>query len=152
VVIYGRSQDEAELRAQELSEERGLTMIHPFDDPLVIAGQGTIGLELLKQLPAIDTALVPLSGGGLIAGIAVALKSGNRAIRIVGVSMERAPVMARSLAAGKPLQIEEETTLADSLQGGIGLDNRYTFRIVQELVDDVGLRGGDCGGNGLCPL
>ncbi len=137
VIIHGRSQDEAELRAKELSDERGLTMIHPFDDPWVIAGQGTIGLELLKQLPAIDTALVPLSGGGLIAGIAVALKSGNRAIRVVGVSMERAPVMARSLTVGKPVQIEEETTLADSLQGGIGLDNRFTFRIVQELVDGV---------------
>lgn len=137
VIVHGQSQDEAEERARLLSEERGLTLIHPFDDPLVIAGQGTIGLELMQDLPALDTVIVPLSGGGLISGIALALKSTNPAIRVVGVSMERAPAMAESLAAGKPVQIAEETTLADSLQGGIGLENHYTFRMVGELVDDV---------------
>ena len=137
VVIEGQSQDEAETRAYELAENRGLTMIHPFDDPYVIAGQGTIGLELLRAQPDLDTVVVPLSGGGLIAGIALALKSADRAIRVIGVSMERAPVMVLSLAAGKPIQVAEEPTLADSLQGGIGLDNRYTFRMVREYVDDV---------------
>jgi threonine dehydratase len=137
VIIHGRSQDEAEVRANRLAKERGLTMIHPFDDPRVIAGQGTIGLELIQDLPALDTVLVPLSGGGLIAGIALALKSSNPAIRVVGVSMERAPAMAESLAAGNPVQIQEETTLADSLQGGIGRENQYTFRMVRNLVDDV---------------
>jgi threonine dehydratase len=81
--------------------------------------------------------LVPLSGGGLIAGIALALKSSNPAIRVTGISMERAPVMARSLAAGKPLEMPEEMTLADSLQGGIGLHNQYTFNMVRDLVDEV---------------
>jgi threonine dehydratase len=137
VIVHGQSQDEAEARARQLTQERGLTLIHPFDDPAIIAGQGTIGLELLQELPAVDSVLVPLSGGGLIAGIALALKSTNPAIRVVGVSMERAPVMARSLAAGKPLALPEEPTLADSLQGGIGLDNRYTFRLVRQLVDDI---------------
>ena len=137
VIIHGQSQDEAELRARQLADERGLTLIHPFDDPFVIAGQGTIGLELLQALPDVDTVLVPLSGGGLIAGIALALKSTSSAIRVIGVSMEHAPVMAKSLAAGKPLQMPEEPTLADSLQGGIGLDNQYTFDMVRDFVDDV---------------
>jgi len=137
VIIHGQSQDEAERRARQLADERGLTLIHPFDDPFVIAGQGTIGLELLQALPDVDTVLVPLSGGGLIAGIALALKSTSSAIRVIGVSMEHAPVMAKSLAAGKPLQMPEEPTLADSLQGGIGLDNQYTFDMVRDFVDDV---------------
>ncbi|MDX1615327.1 MAG: hydroxyectoine utilization dehydratase EutB [Candidatus Promineifilaceae bacterium] len=137
VVIHGQSQDEAEVRAQELHETRGLVMIHPFDDADVIAGQGTIGLELLADLPDIDTVVVPLSGGGLIAGIALALKSANPAIRVVGVSMERAPAMYDSLQAGHPVQVDEEPTLADSLQGGIGLENRYTFRMAQHYVDEV---------------
>ncbi|MCB9079673.1 MAG: hydroxyectoine utilization dehydratase EutB [Anaerolineaceae bacterium] len=137
VVIHGQSQDEAEVRARQIQDERGATLIPPFDDPLIIAGQGTIGLELLADLPAIDTALVPLSGGGLMAGIALALKSANPAIRVIGVSMERAAVMHRSLQAGRPVQLPEEPTLADSLQGGIGLDNQYTLAMVQQYVDDV---------------
>ncbi len=137
VIIHGQSQDEALERALGLMEEQGLIMVDPFDDPLVIAGQGTIGLELLEELPEIDTVLVPLSGGGLISGIALALKTASPAIRVVGISMERAPVMYHSLQAGSPVQMPEEETLADSLQGGIGLDNQYTYRLVQEYVDDI---------------
>jgi len=137
LVLYGTSYDESVRHALELAQERGLTMIDSFDDPLVIAGQGTIGLELLENLPEIDTALVPLAGGGLLGGIALALKSVNTAIRVVGVSMERAPVMYHSLKAGTPVEMEEEETLAHALAGGLGRDNRYTFRMAQELVDDV---------------
>lgn len=137
VVLHGDSYDEAERRAMELIEERGLTLVAPFDDPLVIAGQGTIGLELLEDFPDVDTVIVPLSGGGLISGIALAVKSANPAIRVIGVSMDRAPVMYHSLQAGAPLEMEEEPTIADALVGGIGLDNRYTFRMVRQLVDDV---------------
>jgi len=137
VVRHGDSYDEAEKRALQLREERGLTLIEPFDDPLVIAGQGTIGLELLEELPQVETAIAPLSGGGLIAGIALALKSANPAIRVIGVSMERAPVMYHSLKAGEPIEMEEEDTLADALVGGIGSRNEYTFHMVQQLVDDV---------------
>jgi threonine dehydratase len=137
VVVYGKSQDEAEEHSFRMQEERGLTMINPSDDPFVIAGQGTIGLELLEDLPEIDTVIVPLSGGGLIAGIALALKSANTAIRVIGVSMERAPVMYHSLRAGKPVVLEEEETIADGLVGGIGLDNQYTCRMVQQYVDDT---------------
>ena len=137
VVIYGDSYEEAERHALQLADDRGLTMVPAFDDPLVIAGQCTIGLELLEDFPEIDTAVVPLSGGGLISGIAVALKSANSAIRVVGVSMDRAPVMYHSLKAGAPIDMPEEPTLADALMGNIGLDNRYTFRMVQQYVDDV---------------
>lgn len=137
LVIEGEGQDEAVARAESLRETRGLTLVHPFDDPLVIAGQGTIGLELLEDLPEQGTVLVPLSGGGLIAGIALTLKSVSPQTRVIGVSMERSPVMYHSLQAGKPVVLPEEETLADSLLGGIGLDNRYTFRLVRQYVDDV---------------
>ena len=137
VVVQGKSYDEAAEQAARLQEEQGLIMIHPFDDPAVIAGQGTIGLELLEDLPGIDMAVVPLSGGGLASGIALALKSADAAIRVVGVSMDRAPVMYQSLRAGRPLEMEEEETIADALMGGIGLDNRYTFRLCQQYLDET---------------
>jgi threonine dehydratase len=137
VQIVGRNQDEAEVVARQLAVERGLTFVSPFDDPFVIAGQGTIGLELLEDLPALDCVLVPLSGGGLIGGIALALKRADPGIRVIGVSMERGPAMALSLAAGRPVAVEEEASLADSLGGGIGLDNRYTFALVRDLVDET---------------
>lgn len=137
LVIYGHGQDDAARRAETLRQERGLAMIHPFDDPHIIAGQGTIGLEMLQAQPDVDTVLVPLSGGGLISGVALAMKSASPAIRVVGVSMERAPVMYHSLRAGRPVELPEEDTLADSLLGGIGLDNAHTFSMVQKYVDDV---------------
>jgi threonine dehydratase len=137
VVVHGAGYDEAEAHSLRLQAERGLTRVDPFDDPAVIAGQGTVGLELLEDLPHLDTVVVPLSGGGLIAGIAVALKAANPAIRVIGTSMDRAPVMVHSLRAGRPLELPEEDTLADALAGGIGLDNRYTFRLVQRYVDEA---------------
>ena len=137
VQIVGRNQDEAEVAAKQLAAERGLVFVSPFDDPFVIAGQGTIGLELLEDLPLLDAVLVPLSGGGLIGGIALALKSADPAIRVIGVSMERGPAMVESLAAGRPVAVEEEASLANSLGGGIGLDNRYTFALVRDLVDET---------------
>jgi threonine dehydratase len=137
ILVAGKSYDEAEETAAEIERERGLIMVHPFDDPAVIAGQGTIGVELLEDFPEIDTAIVPLSGGGLISGIAVALKSANADMRIIGVSMERGPAMVESLKAGRPVEVVEEPTLADALAGGIGLENRYSFSLVQALVDDT---------------
>lgn len=137
IVQYGKSQDEAYEHALTLQEERGLTMINPFDDPFVIAGQGTIGLEILEDLPSMDTAIVPVSGGGLIAGIALALKSADPKIHIIGVSMDCAPAMYQSFKAGKPVEVEEKDSMADALLGGIGLDNKYTFPIVRDSVDDL---------------
>jgi threonine dehydratase len=137
VRIVGRSQDEAEVEAKRLSLDEGLVFVSPFDDAGVICGQGTIGLELLEDMPDVDTVLVPLSGGGLIGGIALALKAANPAIRVVGITTERGAAMIASLRAGRPVEITEEESLADSLGGGIGLDNRYTFALVRDLVEEL---------------
>jgi threonine dehydratase len=137
IEIVGDSQDEAGVRCYELERKEGITVIEPFDDPHVIAGQGTIGLELLEVLPNLTDVIVPLSGGGLLSGIGLALKSNDRDLRVTGVSMEHSAVMYESLKAGKPVKLEETETLADSLLGGIGLDNQYTFNMVQQYMDDV---------------
>ncbi|WP_319529177.1 hydroxyectoine utilization dehydratase EutB [uncultured Cohaesibacter sp.] len=137
IVIHGRSQDEAQQAVDRLVTEEGMVTIPPFDHPDVIAGQGTLGLEILKDLPDIDTVLVQLSGGGLISGVARAIKSISPKTRVIGISMERGAAMHASLEAGKPVQVEELPTLADSLGGGIGLDNRYTFPMTQALVDET---------------
>ena len=137
VRIVGRSQDDAQHEVNRLVADEAMAMIPPFDDPRVIAGQGTLGLEILEQAPDTAVLLVPLSGGGLISGVALAAKTLNPGVRVIGGSMERGPSMQASLAAGHPVEIEELPTLADSLGGGIGLDNRHTFAMVRTLVDDV---------------
>ncbi|WP_174614361.1 hydroxyectoine utilization dehydratase EutB [Virgibacillus ihumii] len=137
VEIYGESQDDAEARSYELEREEGLTVIHPFDDPHIIAGQGTIGLELFEELPEVNTVLAGLSGGGLHSGLGVALKETNPRIWLVGLSTANGPAMHASIQAGKPIQIDENDTLADSLLGGIGLQNQYTFQLVQKYVDEL---------------
>ena len=114
-----------------------MTMVHPFDDLDIIAGQGTIGLELMEAFPEIDTAIVPLSGGGLISGIAFTLKTINPSIDIIGVSMERGPAMVDSLKAGKVVDIVEEPTIADALAGGLNKDNQFTFPMAQKYVDQT---------------
>ncbi|MEM9277359.1 MAG: hydroxyectoine utilization dehydratase EutB [Pseudomonadota bacterium] len=135
ILISGKSQDEAELAAAKLVDE-GIVMIPPFDHPHVIAGQGTLGLEAYEQLPEMQTALIPLSGGGLMSGVATALKAKNPDIRIVGITMERGPAMYECIKAGQYVEVEELPTLADSLGGGIGPNNQYTFGMVRELVDE----------------
>jgi threonine dehydratase len=135
--IVGRSQDDAQREVERLVAEEGLTMLPPFDHPDIIAGQGTLGLELMEDCPELDTVLVPLSGGGLIAGTALAVKTAKPKARVIGISMARGAAMHASLAMGRPVEVEELPTLADSLGGGIGLDNRWTFRMVRELVDGV---------------
>lgn len=136
VRITGESQDEAQREVDRLVSEEGMTMLPPFDHPKVIAGQGTLGLELLDQVPEIGTAVIALSGGGLISGMAIALKARRPAVRVIGVSMERGAAMYESQKAGRPVEVPELPTLADALGGGIGLANQYTFGIVRELVDD----------------
>ncbi|UOF91122.1 hydroxyectoine utilization dehydratase EutB [Fodinisporobacter ferrooxydans] len=137
IEVFGHGQDDAEKRCYQLQEEQGLTVIKPFDDPYVIAGQGTIGLELLEDLPDLDMVVAGLSGGGLISGLGLALKSTHPGIQVIGVSMEHGAVMYESLKAGKPVILDEQETLADSLLGGIGLDNQYTFRMVQQYMDQA---------------
>jgi len=135
--VIGDSQDEAFHEAIRLQREDGFALIPPFDHPDVIAGQGTLGLEILDQIPDAATIAVPLSGGGLLAGVAAAAKALRPDIRIIGISMERGAAMSASLAAGHPVEIPELPTLADSLGGGIGLKNRLTFPMVRDLMDDL---------------
>lgn len=135
--IIGRSQDDAQKECTRLVEEEGLVEINPFDDPLVIAGQGTIGLELVEARPDLACILVPLSGGGLAAGIALAAKALRPDIRIVGITMDRGAAMHLSLRAGHPVEVEEVASLADSLGGGIGAENRYSFPLCRDLLDDT---------------
>lgn len=135
--IVGASQDDAQEEAERLVADEGLAMVPPFDHPAVIAGQGTLGLEMLDEVADAATFLVPLSGGGLAAGIAAAVKARKPWARVVGVSMARGAAMKASLGAGRPVLVEEVPTLADSLGGGIGLDNRLTFSMCRDLLDDV---------------
>ena len=135
-ILHGATYDEAEAKSYEIQKQRGLTYVHPFDDPFIIAGQGTIGLELLEQIPMLDTVVVPLSGGGLISGIALALKRHEPEMRVVGVSAVNARVMHESLEEGRPIAFPEDETIASALSGGIGLKNRHTFELVRDLVDE----------------
>jgi len=136
-VLAGATFDEAERRALQLARASGQAYVSAYDDPWVIAGQGTLALEVLDALPEPPAAiLAPLSGGGLIAGIAGALRRrlGGAAPRAVAVTAERASVMLASLRAGRPVELPEEDTVAGALSGGIGPDNRWSFRLVRDLV------------------
>ncbi len=137
IVIDGESQDDAHVRAEQLAQERDFALIEPFDDPDVIAGQGTIAAEILEQVPDVAQVVVPVSGGGLAAGVGVELKAQRPDVHVVGVSMEGGAVMYESLKRGFPVQMPESPTLADSLQGGIGLGNRWTMQMVGEFVDEM---------------
>ena len=136
VEIVGQNSDEADLFAKNLAKEKNISLIHPFDDEDIIIGQGTVGLEMLEQFPDADTIIIPTSGGGLVSGIAQAIKLQKPKIKIISVSMERGPSMYDSLKKGVPVDVEELETLADCLGGSIGLDNKFTFNIVKEYVDD----------------
>ena len=137
VILHGDKLEEAAAHAQELAEKRGLTFVHPFDDPYVIAGQGTIALEMLEDAPGIDTLVVPIGGGGLIAGMAVAAKSVNPEIEIVGVQAELYPSMYAKLKG------ETAVCDGDSLAEGIAVKypGELTYQIVKELADEVLLVG-----------
>jgi len=137
VRIVGNSQDEAQKEVERLVAEEGLVMLPPFDHPAIIAGQGTLGLEMIEQVPDAALVLVQLSGGGLASGIAAAVKGVSPGTKIIGVSMARGAAMKASLDAGHPAEVEELPTLADSLGGGIGLHNRLTFAMCRDLLDDV---------------
>ncbi len=139
VVQKGNSQDEAYEIALDLEQSQGLAMVKPFDDPHVIAGQGTLGLEILETTPDISTLVVPVSGGGLAAGVARVIKAADPAIKVIGVSMEVAPAMYHSIQSGRPVEVEEKDSLADALLGGIGLDNAYTFPMVERYIDRIDL-------------
>lgn len=135
--VVGNSQDDAQQEVDRLVAEEGLVMLPPFDHPDIIAGQGTLGLEIMEQVPDAAVVLVPLSGGGLAAGVGAAVKGVSPGTKVVGISMARGAAMKASLDAGRPMQVEELPTLADSLGGGIGLDNQLTFAMCRDLLDEV---------------
>ncbi len=137
VRIIGNSQDDALAECQNMARRNNIAEISPFDDPHVIAGQGTIGLEILEDVPDLKTLLVPLSGGGLASGVALAAKAINPQIEVIGLSMDRGAAMKASLDAGHPVEVTEVPSLADSLGGGIGLSNRLSFQMCRELLDEV---------------
>lgn len=137
VVIAGPSQETAEAAVHERVVKDGLVYVHPFDAPDIVAGQGTIGLEILEDMPDVKTVLVPLSGGGLFAGVAMALKSLKPDVHMVGITMEKGPAMVDSLKAGKPVPVDEVETLADALGGTIGLDNKLTFEMTRRTIDET---------------
>ncbi|MEM0989556.1 MAG: hydroxyectoine utilization dehydratase EutB [Pseudomonadota bacterium] len=137
VRIIGESQDDAQVEVDRLVAEEGLVDINPFDDPFVIAGQGTVGLELMERRPDLETLLIPLSGGGLAGGTALAAKSIKPSIRIIGVTMDRGAAMHQSIAAGHPVEVEELPSLADSLGGGIGADNRHSLDLCSRYLDET---------------
>ena len=135
--VAGSTSNEAQAACTRFASEEGLHEIHPFDDPRVIAGQGTVGIEILEQCPDAATLVIPLSGGGLAGGAALAVKAARPEIRVVGVSMECGAAMQASLAAGRIVEVAEVPSLADALTGDIGLDNRYSFALCREFLDEV---------------
>jgi len=137
VRITGQSQDEAMQEVARAVADEGLTEVPPFDHRDVVAGQGTLGLEILADCPIPYAVLIPLSGGGLASGVAMAVRALSPQTRIIGLSMQRGAAMASSLDAGHPVEVTELPTLADSLGGGIGLANRVTFAMCRALLDEV---------------
>jgi threonine dehydratase len=135
VHLYGAVVDETLARAKEFADETGAVFIHPFDHPDVIAGQGTIGLEVLDQLPDAATILVPTGGGGLLGGVAAAVKAVRPEITVIGVQAERAAAFPPSLAAGRPLRLDSVHTMADGI--AVGQPGRITYAHVAEMVDEV---------------
>ena len=135
VVLTGRNFDEAYKAAEQAGKETGALFVHPFDDPLVMAGQGTIGLELLDEMPDVANIIVPIGGGGLIAGIASAVKETHPGVRIIGVEAAAAPSMHYSLRKGKITEPPFKASLADGI--AVKRVGRQTYPIVRELVDEV---------------
>ena len=135
-VVQGATYDDAERVSRRLERERGLSYVHPFDDPDVIAGQGTVGLELLEQVPGLAAVVAGVSGGGLAGGIGAAVAGRQPAVTVIGASAQNAAAMVASLRAGHPVDIPDVPTLAEVLGGGIGLDNRWSMTAVRQFVGE----------------
>jgi threonine dehydratase len=135
VVLHGGNYDEACTEATRLCEAEGMTFIHPFDDALVMAGQGTIGLELLEQVDGLEAVVVPIGGGGLIGGIACAVKESNPKVRVIGVQTAKLPSMQEALAAKHPVTLEPATTIADGI--AVRRAGDVTFPVVERYVDEI---------------
>jgi threonine dehydratase len=135
VILHGANYDDACEEAIRRSQEQNLTFIHPFDDDAVIAGQGTLGLEMLQQQPGLEAVVVPIGGGGLIGGIACAIKETNPKVRIIGVQTTRLPSMKAAVAAGKPVTLPPSATIADGI--AVRRAGDRTLPLVQKYVDEI---------------
>lgn len=135
VVLVPGVYDDAAREARRLAQEQGYTFAHPFDDPLVIAGQGTIGLEILEQLPQVEQVIVPIGGGGLISGIAVAIKTLKPSCRIIGVQAAKAASMYLSQIEGAPVELSSVATIADGI--AVKKPGELTFALCQRYVDEI---------------
>ena len=135
VILEGNNYDESWLKAKQIAEESGATIVHAFDDPQVIAAQGVIGLEILEDLPEVDEIYVPIGGGGLAAGILLAVKTKNPKIRIIGVQSKSFPAMKNSLVSGELQSVGGEGTIADGIS--VKKPGQVTFEIIKELIDDI---------------
>ncbi len=140
VLLHGANYDEACTEAMRISREESVTFLHPFDDAAVIAGQGSLGLEMLEQIPDLDAVVIPIGGGGLIAGVACAIKetcaaAGRKEVRVIGVQTERLPSMLRAREAGKPVTVPAEATIADGI--AVRRAGTLTFPLVEQYVDKI---------------
>src|SRR4051794_30142068 len=135
VVFHGRYLEDALVEAHAFAERTGAVLIHPFDHVDIVAGQGTAGLEILEQTPDVETVLVPTGGGGLLAGIAIAVKALRPGIRVVGVQAEGAAAYPDSLEQGTPVALSAMNTMADGI--AVGLPGQITFAAVRDHVDDI---------------
>jgi threonine dehydratase len=135
VIAFDRYADDRDALARALAAERGLTLVHPYDEPLVMAGQGTVGLELAGEVDDLDVVLVPVGGGGLISGVATAVKALQPEARIVGVEPEAGDDVARSLRAGERVAVTVRPTIADGQQ--VTTPGERTWEVIRALVDDV---------------
>jgi len=134
VVLHGKIWDEANEMAKELVEKEGLTYVHPFDDEQLIAGQGTLGLEIVQDWPGVDAVIVPIGGGGLISGVSMAVKAHNPKIRVIGVESSDGPAMKASVEAGH-LETIECNTIIDGLR--VRRAGETNFSVVQRFVDEI---------------
>lgn len=137
VILFGRNLDESLVHARELERERGLVFVHPFDDERIIAGQGTVGLEILEQEPDLEAVVVPIGGGGLISGVATAVKALRPDVQVFGVQSEAAPSMKRSYDGGTWTAADVGPTIAEGIT--LKQPGKITFPIIRELVDGVEL-------------
>ena len=135
VILWGANYDEAYGHARELANQRGLTFVHPFDDARVVAGQGTLGLELLEQRPDLDAVVVPVGGGGLAAGVALAIKSLRPAVRVIGVQADALPGMKRALETGTRVTLPPASTIADGI--AVRQVGELTLSLAARWVDEV---------------
>jgi threonine dehydratase len=135
VILHGANYDEACEEAVRRSREYGMTFIHPFDDEVVIAGQGTMGIEILQQLPEVEAVVSPIGGGGLIAGVACAVKETNPKVRVIGVQPARLPSMKVAIAEGHPVTLSPAATIADGI--AVRRAGERTLPLVQKYVDDI---------------